>query len=120
MNYVKLKFLIILQFFLTTLDFCFPKMGSDTHLDNIFADFRPQKVVNLAAQAGVRYSIENPLAYIKSNIVGFGNLLENLVPIIEILSVYVPSFSSNEKVQWRVLRTPTTSTLMVVPSRAWI
>ena len=46
-------------------------------LDNIFADFKPQKVVNLAAQAGVRYSIENPLAYIKSNIVGFGNLLEN-------------------------------------------
>ena len=35
------------------------------------------KVVNLAAQAGVRYSIINPLAYINSNIVGFANILEN-------------------------------------------
>ena len=41
-----------------------------------FADFKPQRVVNLAAQAGVRYSIENPLAYIDSNIVGFANVLE--------------------------------------------
>ena len=41
-----------------------------------FADFRPQRVVNLAAQAGVRYSLENPHAYIDSNIVGFTNILE--------------------------------------------
>jgi UDP-glucuronate 4-epimerase len=46
-------------------------------LDEIFKSFNPQKVVNLAAQAGVRYSIENPLAYINSNIVGFANILEN-------------------------------------------
>ncbi len=45
-------------------------------LENIFKDFKPNKVVNLAAQAGVRYSIENPSAYIKSNILGFGNILE--------------------------------------------
>ena len=38
---------------------------------------RPQVVVNLAAQAGVRYSLENPAAYIQSNLVGFGNLLED-------------------------------------------
>ena len=36
-----------------------------------------KKVVNLAAQAGVRYSMKNPLAYINSNIVGFANILEN-------------------------------------------
>jgi UDP-glucuronate 4-epimerase len=41
-----------------------------------FADFRPQRVVNLAAQAGVRYSLENPRAYIDANIVGFMNILE--------------------------------------------
>jgi UDP-glucuronate 4-epimerase len=46
-------------------------------LENIFKDHKPQKVVNLAAQAGVRYSMENPLAYIYSNIVGFANILEN-------------------------------------------
>ncbi|MCZ6831826.1 MAG: NAD-dependent epimerase [Gammaproteobacteria bacterium] len=41
-----------------------------------FSSHQPQRVVNLAAQAGVRYSIENPLAYIDSNIVGFANILE--------------------------------------------
>ncbi|MBK1704602.1 NAD-dependent epimerase [Halochromatium glycolicum] len=41
-----------------------------------FAEHRPQRVVNLAAQAGVRYSIENPLAYIDTNLVGFGHILE--------------------------------------------
>ena len=42
----------------------------------LFAEERPDVVVNLAAQAGVRYSLENPAAYIQSNLVGFGNLLE--------------------------------------------
>jgi len=41
-----------------------------------FKKYQPQKVVNLAAQAGVRYSIENPHAYVDSNIVGFVNILE--------------------------------------------
>ncbi|AGS20621.1 NAD-dependent epimerase [Rhizobium etli] len=45
-------------------------------IDEAFRTHRPQRVVNLAAQAGVRYSIENPLAYINSNIVGFVNILE--------------------------------------------
>ena len=45
-------------------------------LEHIFKDYKPNKVVNLAAQAGVRYSIENPSAYIQSNIVGFNNILE--------------------------------------------
>jgi len=41
-----------------------------------FADFKPQRVANLAAQAGVRYSLKNPQAYVQSNLVGFGNILE--------------------------------------------
>jgi UDP-glucuronate 4-epimerase len=45
-------------------------------LEQAFASFRPDRVVNLAAQAGVRYSLEQPRAYIDSNIVGFLNVLE--------------------------------------------
>jgi UDP-glucuronate 4-epimerase len=45
-------------------------------MERAFDAFRPQRVVNLAAQAGVRYSLENPHAYIDSNIVGFMNILE--------------------------------------------
>ena len=45
-------------------------------LTELFRKYKFNKVVNLAAQAGVRYSIENPSSYIKSNIVGFANLLE--------------------------------------------
>lgn len=46
-------------------------------LEAAFVEHKPQKVVNLAAQAGVRYSLENPQAYIDANIVGFTNILEN-------------------------------------------
>ena len=45
-------------------------------LMGLFADEKPDVVVNLAAQAGVRYSLDNPAAYIQSNLVGFGNILE--------------------------------------------
>ena len=45
-------------------------------LKEIFSNHSPQIVVNLAAQAGVRYSIENPSSYIQSNLVGFANILE--------------------------------------------
>jgi len=45
-------------------------------IEEAFSIHKPQRVVNLAAQAGVRYSIENPLAYINSNIVGFAHILE--------------------------------------------
>ncbi len=45
-------------------------------LNALFAQQRPERVINLAAQAGVRYSLENPQAYIQSNLVGFGNILE--------------------------------------------
>ncbi len=45
-------------------------------IDSIFAEYKPAIVVNLAAQAGVRYSITNPGAYIESNLIGFYNILE--------------------------------------------
>jgi UDP-glucuronate 4-epimerase len=45
-------------------------------MDSVFADTRPDRVINLAAQAGVRYSLENPHAYIEANLVGFMNILE--------------------------------------------
>ena len=50
---------------------------TDKHnIEQVFDQHRPEIVVNLAAQAGVRYSIDNPSVYIESNIVGFANILE--------------------------------------------
>ena len=46
------------------------------HMSQIFLETKPQFVVNLAAQAGVRYSIVNPSSYVKSNLLGFSNILE--------------------------------------------
>ena len=51
-------------------------IGNRQAIDEIFKTFKPQRVINLAAQAGVRYSIENPYAYIDSNILGFAHILE--------------------------------------------
>lgn len=45
-------------------------------LSRVFSDYKPDRVINLAAQAGVRYSLLNPRAYIDTNLVGFGNILE--------------------------------------------
>jgi UDP-glucuronate 4-epimerase len=45
-------------------------------IHHAFAEFQPQRVVNLAAQAGVRYSLQNPGAYVQSNLVGYANILE--------------------------------------------
>ena len=45
-------------------------------MEKVFEEHQFEGVVNLAAQAGVRYSIENPLAYINTNLVGFGHVLE--------------------------------------------
>ena len=46
-------------------------------MDAVFRQHKPDRIVNLAAQAGVRYSLENPYAYVDSNIYGFLNILEN-------------------------------------------
>ena len=52
-------------------------LNDNKSLSELFKTYKFQKVVNLAAQAGVRYSIQNPLAYIDSNIKGFAYVLEN-------------------------------------------
>ncbi len=51
-------------------------IADKTAIDSIFSQYKPSVVVNLAAQAGVRYSITNPDAYIQSNLIGFYNILE--------------------------------------------
>ena len=51
-------------------------IADKTLVESVFEKYKPQVVVNLAAQAGVRYSITNPDAYIESNLVGFFNILE--------------------------------------------
>lgn len=51
-------------------------LADNENLRRCIEDFEPEAVVNLAAQAGVRYSLENPLAYVNSNFVGFVNLME--------------------------------------------
>ena len=59
----------------------------------IFKKYKPDKVVNLAAQAGVRYSLENPSSYIYSNIVGFSNILEGC-KVSEVKNLLYASSSS--------------------------
>lgn len=51
-------------------------IADKTLIDGVFSKYKPSVVVNLAAQAGVRYSIDHPDAYIESNIIGFYNILE--------------------------------------------
>ena len=72
-------------------------------VDSIFTEFHPEIVVNLAAQAGVRYSITNPDAYIQSNLIGFYNILEacRRNPVAHL--VYASSssvYGSNKKVPY--------------------
>ena len=74
-------------------------------LKNLFSQFKPTHVVNLAAQAGVRYSIENPQAYIESNLVGFGNILEQCRQCEVKHLVYASSssvYGANEKIPFSV------------------
>jgi UDP-glucuronate 4-epimerase len=75
------------------------------NLKTLFEGYPVKAVVNLAAQAGVRYSIQNPLAYIQSNIVGFSNLIE-LAKVYEIDHFIYASSSSvygtNEKMPFSV------------------
>lgn len=60
----------------TTWDFIKGDIADKQTIDDIFGKYHPAVVVNLAAQAGVRYSITNPDAYIQSNLIGFYNILE--------------------------------------------
>ena len=61
-------------------------------IDELFIKYKPAVVVNLAAQAGVRYSITNPDAYIQSNLIGFYNILEALtITVKQVLNIlYMP------------------------------
>ena len=52
------------------------ELSDAASIAEVFATYKPDRVVHLAAQAGVRYSLENPLAYIDSNLVGFAHILE--------------------------------------------
>ena len=62
----------------TAQNFQFIKLdiANNVALADLFATHKPQRVVHLAAQAGVRYSLKNPHAYVQSNLVGFTNILE--------------------------------------------
>ena len=80
-------------------------------ITRIFSEFKPQVVVNLAAQAGVRYSITNPDAYIQTNLIGFYNILEACRHSYELYEggvehlVYASSssvYGSNHKVPYSV------------------
>ena len=60
----------------SSFEFILGDIADKAVIDKVFARFQPEIVVNLAAQAGVRYSITNPEAYIQSNLIGFYNILE--------------------------------------------
>ena len=74
----RLKELSTVNCQLSTVNYQFIKgdIADKATIDGIFDQYKPQVVVNLAAQAGVRYSITNPDAYIQSNLIGFYNILE--------------------------------------------
>lgn len=70
-------------------------------LKKVVFDYNPTHIVHLAAQAGVRYSLKNPLAYVQSNLVGFTHLLEILKEKPKIKTVYASSssvYGDNQKV----------------------
>lgn len=78
-------------------------IADKTLIDRVFAEHKPNIVVNLAAQAGVRYSITNPDAYVESNLIGFYNILEACrhYPVEHL--VYASSssvYGSNKKVPY--------------------
>ncbi|MCL1864167.1 MAG: GDP-mannose 4,6-dehydratase [Defluviitaleaceae bacterium] len=60
----------------TNFEFVLADLADKDSLDGVFGKYSPSVVIHLAAQAGVRYSLENPMEYIKSNVVGFVNILE--------------------------------------------
>jgi len=70
-------------------------------IDEVFNHYKPDVVVHLAAQAGVRYSLTNPAEYINSNLLGFGNILENLRRVKVKNFIYASSssvYGGNKKV----------------------
>ena len=78
-------------------------LADATALEKLIAESQPERVLHLAAQAGVRYSLENPGAYIQSNVVGFANLLEACRKHPPQHLVYASSssvYGANRKLPW--------------------
>ena len=74
-------------------------------IEQVFTEHKPQGMINMAAQAGVRYSIENPLAYMDSNLVGFAHILEGCPHNVVEHLVYASSssvYGSNIKTPFSV------------------
>lgn len=74
-------------------------------LEGVFLSYRPEIVVNLAAQAGVRYSIDHPQSYINSNLIGFYNILEccRNYPVFHLLYASSSSvYGANQKIPYSV------------------
>lgn len=92
-----------LETFAPRFRFIHASIADRSAVDGLFSEYRPQVVVNLAAQAGVRYSITNPDSYVESNLVGFYNILEACrhYPVEHL--VYASSssvYGSNKKVPY--------------------
>lgn len=86
-------------------EFILGNIADKALVESIFEKYKPSVVVNLAAQAGVRYSIENPDVYIESNIIGFYNILEACRKYTVEHLVYASSssvYGSNKKVPYSV------------------
>ncbi|MCD7812305.1 MAG: GDP-mannose 4,6-dehydratase [Ruminococcus sp.] len=89
----------------STFNFIKGSIADKALMTSIFEQYKPQVVVNLAAQAGVRYSITNPDAYVESNLIGFFNVLEACrnYPVEHL--VYASSssvYGSNKKVPYSI------------------
>ena len=72
-------------------------------MESAFAQHKPTKVVNLAAQAGVRYSLENPAAHVQANLVGFGNVLEVVATMLYSIWCMQAAVRSMEKYSYALL-----------------
>lgn len=86
-------------------EYNFGDLADKQSVDSLFNQYKPDIVVNLAAQAGVRYSIENPDVYIQSNIIGFYNILEacRRHPVEHLLYASSSSvYGSNKKVPFSI------------------
>lgn len=95
---LKASRLQILQTY-STFSFVKGDLADEITIDSLFMDYHPDIVVNLAAQAGVRYSIDNPRSYINSNVIGFFNVLEacRRYPVEHLLFASSSSVYGNQK-----------------------
>ena len=100
---------VVQQYTSSSWTFVKGSIADKTLINDLFATYKPSIVVNLAAQAGVRYSISNPDVYVESNLIGFYNILEacrhsydNNAPGVEHL-IYASSssvYGSNKKIPY--------------------